>query len=162
MMTLTRSPVGRRASTIGFDSSTRRLTVETMRSMVCISCVVRGEAESGSCSTRPARSTKIVVGAVDHDLGDRGVFEERFEDAEAEGLVDDPADQLGALDGGEDGPSRLMMWPSTRSSRARRFGGRERGHLGEVDLLQQLGAVAQHVEVVPGRGARAVAAAAGR
>ena len=34
MITLTRSPVGRRASTIGLDSSTRRLTCETMRSIV--------------------------------------------------------------------------------------------------------------------------------
>ena len=34
MITLTRSPLGRRASTIGLDSSTRRLTVETIRSIV--------------------------------------------------------------------------------------------------------------------------------
>ncbi len=34
MMTLTRSPVGSRASTIGLDSSTRRFTWATMRSMV--------------------------------------------------------------------------------------------------------------------------------
>ena len=34
MITLTRSPVGRRASTIGLDSSTRRFTRETMRSIV--------------------------------------------------------------------------------------------------------------------------------
>ena len=41
--TFTRAPrgsrlsAGRRASTIGLDSSTRRLTVETMRSIVCSS-----------------------------------------------------------------------------------------------------------------------------
>ncbi len=34
MMTLTRSPLGRRASTIGLASSTRRLTCETIRSIV--------------------------------------------------------------------------------------------------------------------------------
>ncbi len=34
MITLTRSPVGSRASTIGLDSSTRRLTCDTMRSIV--------------------------------------------------------------------------------------------------------------------------------
>ena len=34
MITLTRSPVGSRASTIGLDSSTRRLTCETIRSIV--------------------------------------------------------------------------------------------------------------------------------
>jgi hypothetical protein len=33
-ITLTRSPVGRRASTIGLDSSTRRFTCETIRSIV--------------------------------------------------------------------------------------------------------------------------------
>ena len=43
-MTLTRSPLGRRASTIGLDSSTRRLTVETMRSIVCMSSASLGEA----------------------------------------------------------------------------------------------------------------------
>lgn len=55
MMTLTRSPEGRRASTIGFDSSTRRLTVDTIRSMVCSSCSgLLNRAATGS--TRPARS----------------------------------------------------------------------------------------------------------
>ena len=34
MITLTRSPVGSRASTIGLDSSTRRFTCETIRSIV--------------------------------------------------------------------------------------------------------------------------------
>ncbi len=34
MMTLTRSPVGSRASTMGEDSSTRLFTRETIRSMV--------------------------------------------------------------------------------------------------------------------------------
>jgi hypothetical protein len=34
MITLTRSPPGRRASTIGLDSSTRRFTAETIRSIV--------------------------------------------------------------------------------------------------------------------------------
>jgi hypothetical protein len=35
MMALTREPSGRRASTMGEDSSTRRPTRETMRSMIC-------------------------------------------------------------------------------------------------------------------------------
>ena len=38
MITFTRSPVGSRASTIGLDSSTRRLTCDTMRSIVWYSC----------------------------------------------------------------------------------------------------------------------------
>lgn len=56
MITLTRSPEGSRASTIGLDSSTRRLTVETMRSMVCISCSW-DEKRIGRSSRRPPRST---------------------------------------------------------------------------------------------------------
>ncbi len=56
MITLTRSPEGSRASTIGLASSTRRLTVETMRSMVCMSCSVE-EKRSGSSSSLPPRST---------------------------------------------------------------------------------------------------------
>ncbi len=38
MITFTRSPVGSRASTIGLDSSTRRFTCETIRSIVWKSC----------------------------------------------------------------------------------------------------------------------------
>ena len=38
MITLTRDPSLRRASTIGDNSSTRRPMLETMRSMTCISC----------------------------------------------------------------------------------------------------------------------------
>src|SRR4030088_2767675 len=38
-----------------------------------------------------------VVGAVDHDLGDRGVVEEVVEGAVADGLEQDLVDQLGAL-----------------------------------------------------------------
>ncbi len=56
MTTLTRSPEGRRASTIGLASSTRRLTVETMRSMVCISWSLE-EKRIGRSSSRPPRST---------------------------------------------------------------------------------------------------------
>jgi hypothetical protein len=51
-----RSSGGRRASTIGLDSSTRRLTVETMRSMVCRSCSSDANAAE-TRSTWPNRST---------------------------------------------------------------------------------------------------------
>ena len=57
-MTLTRLPSGRRASTIGEDSSTRRPTAVTMRSITwryCASSVKR----TSVCSTRPLRSTQI-------------------------------------------------------------------------------------------------------
>ena len=140
-MTLTRSPVGRRASTIGLDSSTRRLTVETMRSMVCISCSCEAK-RSGQLLDPAGPLDEDLVRAVDHDLGDRGVLQERFEHAEAERLVDDPADQLGALGGGQhralaaDDVARARA-PGAPGARPRR----ERGHLGEVDLLEQLGAV---------------------
>ena len=56
MITFTRSPVGRRASTIGLDSSTRRLTVETIRSIVWKSCA-SSENEMSARSIRPSRST---------------------------------------------------------------------------------------------------------
>ena len=39
MITLTREPSTKRASAIGLDSSTRRPTVETMRSITSISCL---------------------------------------------------------------------------------------------------------------------------
>ena len=60
--TLTRAPRGSResggsrASTIGLDSSTRRLTVDTIRSMVCSSCSSL-ENPVLSRSRRPKRST---------------------------------------------------------------------------------------------------------
>ena len=38
MIALTREPSGSRASTIGLDSSMRRPTELTMRSMICIRC----------------------------------------------------------------------------------------------------------------------------
>ena len=56
MITFTRSPLGRRASTIGLDSSTRRLTVETIRSIVWNSCA-SSENEISARSIRPSRST---------------------------------------------------------------------------------------------------------
>ena len=60
-ITLTRSPVRRRASTMGLDSSTRRLTVDTMRSMVWSSCSVLTNRSLAS-SMRPSRSMKIWSG----------------------------------------------------------------------------------------------------
>ena len=56
MITLTRSPVGSRASTIGLDSSTRRLTCETMRSIVWYSWPSSVKTMSAR-SIRPSRST---------------------------------------------------------------------------------------------------------
>ena len=61
--TLTRAPRGirssggSRASTIGLDSSTRRLTVETMRSIVCSSCSSVANAAGDPLARWPNRST---------------------------------------------------------------------------------------------------------
>ena len=56
MMALTREPSCRRASTIGDDSSTRRPTRETMRSMICIRCWLSLK-DRPVISSLPARST---------------------------------------------------------------------------------------------------------
>jgi hypothetical protein len=56
MMALTREPSGRRASTIGLDSSTRRPTRDTIFSMIFIRCVLSWKLMPVS-SSRPVRST---------------------------------------------------------------------------------------------------------
>src|SRR6478735_8173682 len=119
MMTLTRSPLGRRASTIGLASSTRRLTVETMRSIVCMSCSWLAK-RMGSCSTRPARSTKIWSGpltmiSVMEASSRRG---SRTPSPRASSTTRRMSWERSTVE--RTGPSRLMMWPRTRSSRARR------------------------------------------
>ncbi|GGW36707.1 hypothetical protein GCM10010320_15240 [Streptomyces caelestis] len=119
MMTLTRSPEGRRASTIGFDSSTRRLTVETIRSIVCISWSFEAK-RIGSCSTRPPRSTKIASGpftmiSVMEASSRSG---SRMPRPSASSTTLRISCERSTVD--RTGPSRLMMCPSTRSSRALR------------------------------------------
>ncbi len=119
MMTLTRSPDGRRASTIGFDSSTRRLTVDTIRSMVCISWSWEGK-RSGNCSTRPPRSTKIASGPLTMisviDASSRsGSSMPRPSASSTTRRISCERSTVERT-----GPSRLMMCPSTRSRRARR------------------------------------------
>ncbi len=119
MMTFTRSPDGSRASTIGFDSSTRRFTVDTIRSMVCISWSWEGK-RSGNCSTRPARSTKIASGpftmiSVMEASSRRG---SRMPSPSASSTTLRISCARSTVD--STGPSRLMMCPRTRSSRARR------------------------------------------
>ena len=102
--------------------------------------LVGGEAQRELLDPAAALDEDLVR-AVDHDLGDGGVLEERFEDAEAEGLVDDPADQLGAFGGGEDRALAADDVAEDALQAGPALGGGERGHLGEVDLLEQLGAV---------------------
>jgi hypothetical protein len=55
MMAFTRDPSGSRASTIGDDSSTRRPTAPTIRSMICNRCRSSRNLTSTFCST-PKRS----------------------------------------------------------------------------------------------------------
>ena len=56
MMMLTREPSGRRASTIGLDSSTRRPICPAMRCAMCTRCCASRKA-SDTGSSRPLRST---------------------------------------------------------------------------------------------------------
>ena len=56
MMAFTREPSGRRASTIGDDSSMRRPTRETMRLMICCRCALSRKRTLVS-SSLPKRST---------------------------------------------------------------------------------------------------------
>ncbi len=58
MIALTRLPSGRRASTIGDDSSTRRPTCETILSMIRSRWALSTN-EASARSSRPSRSTKI-------------------------------------------------------------------------------------------------------
>ncbi len=119
MMTLTRSPEGRRASTIGLDSSTRRLTVDTIRSMVCISWSAETNLR-GSCSTRPPRSTKIASGpfTMISVIDGSSSSGSRMPRPSASSTTRRMSWDRSTVD--RTGPSRLMMCPSTRSSRARR------------------------------------------
>jgi hypothetical protein len=79
------------------------------------------------------------VRSVDHDLGDRRVGEERF--AEAERLVDDPSDQLGALGRRQDRALAADDVPEHALQPHPPLGRGEARHLGEVDLFEQLGTV---------------------
>ncbi len=90
----------------------------------------------------PARALDVdLVGPVDHDLGDGGVFEERFEHAEAERLVDDAPDQPVAFGGGQDRALAADDVAQYALQAAAPLGRRQRRHLGEVDLFEELRAV---------------------
>ena len=91
MMALTREPSGSRASTIGLDSSMRRPTELTMRSMICIRCVSSRNDRGALLELALALDVDLVV-AVDQDVRDVRVGEQRFERPEAEQLVEDVDD----------------------------------------------------------------------
>ena len=97
MIALTREPSGRRASTIGLDSSRRRPSGAMMRSITS-----RTWRSSTNCfdvsSIRPRRSTNTLRVAVDHDLGDVGIVQQALERAQTHRLFDHfVADARGVL-----------------------------------------------------------------
>ena len=100
MITFTREPSGRRASAIGLDSSTRRPTRETILSMIFIRWLSSTKL-TFVVSSRPRRSTYTCCAAVDQDVGDARVGQQRLQGAQAQHLVLDVAHQvapLGAVD----------------------------------------------------------------
>ena len=137
MITLTRSPLGRRASTIGLDSSTRRLTVETIRSMVCMSSASPVKRASMRCRL-PWRSTHT-------SLGPLTMISVIVSSASSGSRMPRPSDSS-------------TIWRMSRAARGagehRALAAEQLGHerlqpraplrrpeldqLGEVDLLQQL------------------------
>ena len=100
MIAFTRLPSGRRASTIGEDSSTRLPICETILSMIR-SRWASSTNDASVASILPVRSTKIFVRAVDHDLRHGVVTEERLQRPVAEDVVGDVGDDLAALLAGE-------------------------------------------------------------
>ena len=87
-MALTREPSARRASTIGDASSIRRPTLRHDPLDDPAQVLLVEEAESSSRELAAAARLDL-VGAVDHDLGDGVVAEERLERAVAEHVVGD-------------------------------------------------------------------------
>ena len=87
MMMLTRLPSLRRASTSGVDSSTRRPTSVTMRVATCSTCGSSRNCDVGQLDLALALDVDLVR-AVDHDVGDGVVLEQRLERPEAHHVVD--------------------------------------------------------------------------
>ena len=96
MIAFTREPSGKRASTIGTVSSTRRPTFDTMRSMICIKWSLSRNLTS-VFSSLAATFDVDVLRAVDQDVADRRVLEQQFQRAEAERFVEHFFDQALAL-----------------------------------------------------------------
>ena len=121
MIALTRLPSGRRASTIGDASSTRRPTCETILSMMRSRC-----ASSTKRGVRPLELAGALdvdpVEPVDHDLGHGVVAEERLERAVAEDVVGDArgraARRSSRVSGVRSSASCSVTARSTRSARS--------------------------------------------
>ena len=93
---LTRLPSARRASTIGEDSSIRRPTAETIFWMMRSRCFSSLNRDGARFEHAVALDEHLIV-AVDQDVGDRRILEQRLERPEAEQLVEHVADELLAL-----------------------------------------------------------------
>ena len=98
MTALTREPSGEprvdhRRRLVDAPAERRDDALDDARS-TCSSSVKNCASVSSSL---PVALDVDAVGAVDHDLGDRGVVEEALERPEAQRLVDDLADELVAL-----------------------------------------------------------------
>ena len=100
MIALTREPSTRRASTIGLDSSTRRPSGATMRSMMRITCSSFWNVTLVSSMLAAALDVDLAR-AVDHDFGDALVAQQRLERTEADDLVGDLLEHARALGAGE-------------------------------------------------------------
>ncbi len=87
MIALTREPSGRRASTRGLESSMRRPIGVMIRSMIRSTCSSSRNVLS-TCGDLARPLDVDLRRAVDHDLGDGRVAEERLERPEADHLVD--------------------------------------------------------------------------
>ena len=121
MITFTRSPVGSRASTIGLDSSTRRLTWDTMRSIVWYSCASSVNVRSALCR-RPSRSTQtssvpLTMISVTVGSASSGSSTPRPIASSITWRISRVRSEVEST-----GPSRETMRPTTRSRRARRCG----------------------------------------
>ena len=134
---LTREPSGRRASTMGLDSSMRRPTSETILSMMRSRCFSSVKVTLRQFQLAPPLHVDLVVG-VDQDVRHRRVGHQQLQRAEAQHLVLDVADQrapLGIVDG------RLFLLQQALDHRRDLLAqllGRERLQRGEVELVQQL------------------------
>ena len=114
MIALTRLPSGRRASTIGEASSTRRPTCETMRSMIRSTCASSVNADVRALELAVALDVHV-LGAVDHDLGDAVVAQERLERAVAEDVVGDLLLRRARARRGESGVRSIASSSATAS-----------------------------------------------
>src|ERR1035438_9492717 len=98
MMAFTREPSWRRASTMGWASSMRRPTWETIFSMMW-SRWASSLKRTGVGELVVAFDEHLVV-AVNQDIADVGVFEEGFQGAKTEDFVEHFLNDLGLLGGG--------------------------------------------------------------